>query len=181
MKEWIIRIDTRIIESIQYATHRPAWLDGIFVVVTRLGDYGGVWFLIALWLYFLWDQKLWGMLLCMGLLLVIFLGEWVIKNLIRRKRPFLQQENITPGISHPPKSFSFPSGHSAMSWAATVILIGIWGMNFVWTIPLAVLISLSRVYLRVHYPSDIFIGMFFGMLIGSLVLRYGESILSLLL
>lgn len=68
-----------------------------------------------------------------------------------------------------------------MSWAATVILIGIWGMNFVWTIPLAVLISLSRVYLRVHYPSDIFMGMLFGMLIGSLVLRYGESILSLLL
>lgn len=118
MKITILQLDTFLARYFEQA-NRPKWLDSFFIGVTRLGDYGIVWFVLS-GIYMLSPEEAYsflGKILCGGMLLTILLGEGIIKNITRRKRPFLEHADISPGLP-PPASFSFPSGHSAISWCA---------------------------------------------------------------
>lgn len=81
----------------------------------------------------------------------------VLKNLIQRPRPF----TLLPGVSlliPPPGSSSFPSGHTGSSFACAA---AIFLLNRKWGVPalaLAALIAFSRLYLSVHYPTDLLCG-----------------------
>lgn len=90
----------------------------------------------------------------------------LLKNLIARTRPYAAIEGLTLLIP-PPSDYSFPSGHTASSFAMAVVLYRKlerkWGIT---AIVLASLIALSRLYLGAHYPSDILFGMMSGILIG---------------
>ena len=79
----------------------------------------------------------------------------ILKNLFARTRPFDVNEAVQLLITAP-KDFSFPSGHTAASFAAEKKL---WKVSLV----LAVLIAFSRMYLYVHYPTDILGGVLVGL------------------
>ncbi|MDT8715724.1 phosphatase PAP2 family protein [Clostridium sp. 19966] len=73
-------------------------------------------------------------------------------------------------------TYSFPSGHSAASFAAAGIFVAMNGWSSVIVIILAILIGFSRLYLKVHYPLDVLSGMFLGILCSSIIVHISKII-----
>lgn len=143
-----------------------AFLDTVMPLITMLGDAGIFW--IALSVLFLLFPKYRKIGLGMGaaLLMGVLVCNVTMKPLFSRIRPYdYQLEHFGRTIQllvATPHDFSFPSGHTLASFeAATVLLIN----NRKLGIPamiLAVLIAFSRLYLYVHYPTDVIFSVFMG-------------------
>jgi undecaprenyl-diphosphatase len=91
-----------------------------------------------------------------------------VKHVVRRPRP--TGEGIAATLVRAPTSHSFPSAHAAMSAAAAVVLVGRVPELAAGVVPLAALMAGSRVYLAVHYPSDVLVGVLLGLGVGMLAL-----------
>ena len=96
---------------------------------------------------------------------------YIMKFLIARPRPF-QYLNISSIIQV--SSSSFPSGHAIAAFTALPILNKSFPKLKILFWILAVLIAISRIYLRVHYLSDVVAGAFIGYIISSLFISIGE-------
>lgn len=154
-------------------------LDTIMPIITKFGDGGIFW--IALAVVFLIFKKTRKMGLCMGLALLMgfITGNLLLKNIVARIRPYDLNPEIELLVKHL-SDFSFPSGHTLASFeAATAIFIN----NKKWGIPalvLAFLIALSRIYLYVHYPTDvlaaIILGVGFAIISCKIINKYDEKI-----
>ena len=142
---------------------RCSVLTPFFVFVTRLGDRGFIWIMLSLLLLLSPKTRKTG---CIGLLSLLFsllVNNLLLKNLVERSRPFDVIQALTPLIPSP-RDFSFPSGHTASSFAAA----GVFFRNLprrlgVPALILAALIGVSRLYVGVHYPSDVLFGMLSGL------------------
>jgi undecaprenyl-diphosphatase len=149
---------------------RCALLNPIMVVVTTLGSVGLIWILTALVLMCFRSHRREGF----GLLVVIglcwCLNDGLIKNLVCRPRPFLVIPELEVLVKRP-TSWSFPSGHSCSSFAASYYLSRTFGKKGAWAYLLAVLIAFSRVYVGVHFLTDILVGAVVGT-IGSIVVTH---------
>ncbi len=144
------------------------FLDAVMPIITMLGDGGIFW--IALAVIFICFKRTRKMGLTMGLSLALgfLFGNILLKNIIARVRPY----DVNTGFQlliEKLHDFSFPSGHTLASFeAATSIFLH----NKKIGIPalvLAVLIAFSRLYLYVHYPTDV---------LASIILGVGIAILS---
>ena len=134
---------------------RSDTLTPIVKFITTLGNAGILWIILsALFLCFKKTRKT-GLMTSLSLILDLLSVNVLIKNLAARTRPYEVIEGLTSLIG-PQSDFSFPSGHTAASFAfATVILLTAPKKYSVPTLILATLIALSRIYLGVHYPTDI--------------------------
>jgi len=145
-------------------------LKNVFTFITRLGD-GEVYGLLAVWQLLAGGET--GRLIFM-ILLTAFVIELpvylLLKNSVKRLRPFERYPQVS-FLIQPPDHYSFPSGHTAAAFLMAHIL----SWQFAWlALPLYVLASLigySRIYLRVHYPSDVIFGMLLGLLSAKLALH----------
>lgn len=153
----------RIVISEVYTWRGKDFFDAFFCNVSKSGD-GPLYVLMGLLLWVL-DPQIGKQVLAAGL--IAFSLELptykIAKLLIKRKRPFEKIQEIQFLIP-PPDRFSFPSGHTASAFLMWVILCHFYPF---WLIPgliWASLIGFSRVYLCVHYPSDIFAGITLGIL-----------------
>ena len=104
-----------------------------------------------------------------GLLGSWFLAEILLKNLIKRARPFVDLSTTVVGGEA--SGYSFPSSHATAAFAMAVILSNFQPRLRHVFFFLAFCVSLSRVYMGVHYPSDIIAGALVGIGIGSVSLR----------
>lgn len=159
MLEIIQRFDTLILEFIN--TIHNSVLDNIMVFITRLGDAGFIWIVIGILLIISKKYRKVGLILALALIIQSILGEGVIKNIVQRDRPFLIMENIELLIKAP-TSFSFPSGHTAASITSGIVLVYFFGKKGLPFLLLGLLIAFSRIYLLVHYPSDVIGGVLLG-------------------
>jgi undecaprenyl-diphosphatase len=91
------------------------------------------------------------------------------KYLFDRARPFISDTEIAPLIKTPSSS-SFPSGHSATAAAGAITLSAVYPSFAPVLILLGFLVALSRVYLGVHYPFDVFAGLLIGTVAAAAVL-----------
>ena len=169
-----IKVIQSIDESIVlfFAGHvRIGFLDSLMVFITYLGNSGAIWLVICAVLLIQKKQRQNGLLLLAGLALCTIINTFVLKNLITRPRPFEVLTQLTLLIP-PPSGFSFPSGHAASSFAAAFTLTRSYGRRGAVSYIPAVLIAVSRVYIGVHYPSDIIAGAVIGTVCALLVVRY---------
>lgn len=154
--------------------HNPI-LDKIMIVITNLGDAGLIWIGIAVILLFIKKTRKCGALMLVSMALGLIIGNGVLKNLIARERPCWIDRSI-PLLIPEPHDYSFPSGHTLASFEAAVMIYlhnKKWGIiSFV----ISILIAFSRMYLFVHFPTDILCGAALGTLISIFVYDGYEKI-----
>lgn len=136
----------------------------LWTLVTSFGEAGIFWIALSLVLMLIPKTRKAGFSMGLALLLGVILGNGVLKNVIARPRPY----DLDPTLSHRlafgemSKDFSFPSGHTLASFeAATALFLHYkkWGAA---ALILAFFVSISRLFLLVHYPSDLLAGMILG-------------------
>jgi len=155
------------------------FLDYFFVGITRLSDKGIFWIILAIVLLCFKKTRKTG--ICLGAVLLMgeILGNQILKKIFERPRPYTVNPSVELVIEKL-SSFSFPSGHSR---CAVECAIAIYANNKKWgiaAIVLAVLTCLSRIYLYVHYPTDVLAGVALGIIDGLLAIfiikKVGEYI-----
>ena len=133
--------------------------------MTDMGNAGIFWLAVIVILLVRKKTRFAGAASFLALCLDVIITNGILKLLIARPRPFLTNTDITPLIP-PPAGFSFPSGHSVSSFAVAFVLYQLLPKRYgVPAVIIAVLIALSRLYLGVHYPSDVLAGMIIGLVI----------------
>lgn len=164
----LTQIDINIMECIRQNMTSPL-TDKVMTAVTHMGDHGILWIGICIILMAVPKTRKSGFALAIAMIAGLVICNLLMKNIIARPRPFVAYD--FPIIINPPMGYSFPSGHSSNSFiAATVIAL----RHRKVAIPayiIATLIAFSRVYLCVHYPSDVIVGAVIGMGIGFVTVR----------
>lgn len=146
-------LECRILRSLRYSL-RSRRADAAMRGASRLGDYGTVWLIAAYVMLCFRSQRRAALEMLLSLAVESLFCCVLLKPFIRRKRPFEKTRKVRPLIE-PPQDRSFPSGHTASSAAAAASLF-LSGSSFrVPALLLALLIAASRLYLGVHYLTDI--------------------------
>ena len=147
-------------------TFRNPYLDKIMVSITRLGDMGAVWIILIIAMMLYKKTRRVGMIAAIALGMDLIICNVIMKNLFARIRPYDINQAIILLVKRP-TDFSFPSGHTAASFSVTFAVWFAGKKNMaVAMFVLAALIAFSRMYLYVHYPTDILGGFTVGLFTG---------------
>lgn len=156
-----------ILDFIQEHMRSP-WGDRLMVFFSTLGDAGILWIVLAAVLLIIPRTRNIGWMVAAALLVDVILCNGLLKPLIARTRPY-DINTAVELIVKKPGDYSFPSGHTAASFAAVTALICA-GRKRLWipALAVAVVIAFSRLYLYVHFPTDVLGGVVTGVLSGIL-------------
>lgn len=163
-------MDIAILDAIQEHLRTPL-LDQVMLLATHLGDLALVWLIAAAVLIAQPRHRRYGIAVLAAVVVTAALGMFVLKPLFGRARPFVAYE-FAGLLIPPPSGDSFPSNHSMVSFAAAAALCCLPGKGRavlalkVSAVAVACLIAFSRIYLYVHYPSDILVGAVIGIAVG---------------
>ena len=156
----INKLDNKIIEYVEKKFYSEK-MDFLMKIITFLGDYGLIWLSLILYLL-LKNYNIQARAVICSLIITIFINELILKNCFKRARP-AHINNYEHIIVNIPKSFSFPSGHTATAFSVIpIILLGCSAIVSTICIVSAILIGFSRVYIKVHYMSDVIVGAVLG-------------------
>ncbi len=158
------RIDDRVLERI-LKIHRPA-LDKTMILFSKAGTFGTIWWFVCLLFLMTPRWRLTGFNFVFSLCIAHLMGQIIIKNIVKRKRPchLLDDDDL---IVDRPRYYSFPSGHTAASFA--MVGVALLRCQFITLLPILIIasiISFSRIYLRVHYLTDVVAGAVLGIMCG---------------
>jgi len=166
--ESFIDFDTALLFWIQNHLVSEVW-SPLVIGVSALGELGAVWILLGIVLFSTKKYRRAGVAVFIGLIFSLLVGNGILKHFVMRARPCLDYPWMPMLVKVPATSdFSFPSGHAFASFAAAFALFH--GVNRWWgctAVGLAAAIGFSRIYLFMHYPSDVFAGMVLGIFFGS--------------
>lgn len=146
---------------------RTALGDAIIPFWSHLGDHGLLWIAAALILLCFPRTRRAGALALGGLLFSLLAVNVTIKHLVARPRPWLTIEGLRVLVNEPDPN-SFPSGHTSAAFAFAAAVYR--ELPIPWTraavVAAAVCMGWSRIYVAVHYPSDVIAGVVVGTLCG---------------
>jgi membrane-associated phospholipid phosphatase len=166
----LARLDRRALRALRTRLHPPA-LERAAVVYTTTGEFGALWIAIALAGARL-DRERRSAWLVAGVLVPTSLcANGILKRVVRRERPRLH--GLEP-VGRVPSTPSFPSGHAATSFTAAVAIGAVAPGTRTALVAAAILMSLTRPYLGVHYPSDVLAGAALGGALGAWLAPDGE-------
>uniref|UniRef100_UPI003FEFD10E phosphatase PAP2 family protein n=1 Tax=Roseburia sp. TaxID=2049040 RepID=UPI003FEFD10E len=168
MLESLLQLDGAILLWIQEHV-RQDFLSPVVKFITHLGDAGWCWILLAVILLIVKKTRKIGLVTAVSLLSSYVVNNLILKNLVARVRPYEAVDGLQR-IIEAQSDFSFPSGHSASSFAAAVVIFMLCPRKYgVPALVLAFLIALSRLYVGVHYPTDVLTGVISGTVIAVIV------------
>lgn len=167
--QFIQIFDNKVLEFIRINLHSPM-MDKTVPIITSLGNMGLVWIIVGLAFIANKKYRKYGFIMLCTLCIGVLIGDGIMKPLVGRIRPFNFVENIELLIK-PPSSFSFPSGHTMSSFAAATIIYKANKRMGIGAFLLAALIGFSRMYLYVHYPSDVLVGCVLGIILSTCVYK----------
>lgn len=159
--EQLLQLDANILLFIQEYL-RVDWMTPFWKFVTFLGDVGWFWIALSVLLLIPKKTRKLGIACLISLVIGTIITNVVLKNLVARTRPYEVVQGLHLLIN-PQSDFSFPSGHSCASFAVAMVLCRnaskVWGRL---AVVLASFIAFSRLYVGVHYPSDVIAGILIG-------------------
>lgn len=144
------------------------WLDAIMIALSTIGDSGIVWIALSIILAVIPKTRKCGFTMMGSMALTFLFGNVILKNVFARPRPCTVDTSVSLLIPFP-SEYSFPSCHTANGVSAAVTLFAFYKKPGIAAILLALAIAFSRMYLFVHYPTDILGGVLLGVLDACLV------------
>ena len=147
------------LQSLQNMHSAP--LDVIMKIFTYLGEAGILWIAISLVLVIIPKTRKCGFTMALAMALTFLIGNVILKNAIGRGRPCWVDQNVKLLIKLP-DDYSFPSGHTMNGITASLCLFFYYHKAGIGAIVVACIIAFSRMYLFVHWPTDILAGCLLG-------------------
>ncbi|MBQ7148812.1 MAG: phosphatase PAP2 family protein [Pseudobutyrivibrio sp.] len=138
-----------------------SFLDFIVPKITMLGNAGWFWLVVTFLLIIIPSKRKWGLQAFIATIITVIICNLILKPGIMRCRPCWLEPEVQMLVKVP-HDYSFPSGHSNMSFA---VATAIFTQNKKFGIPalvLAALIAISRLYVFVHWPTDVLVGTLIG-------------------
>ncbi len=169
-------IDEMLLFFVQTNMQSP-FLDKVMLLATKAGDRGLIWIIISVGLLFVKKTRRAGMISLCALLISTLLGELFLKNIIQRPRPY-DSFPLVELLIEKSTRYSFPSGHTASSFALVYVFKRYIKSCSPYILILAVFISFSRIYLFMHYPLDVAGGVILGIFSGWSASRLFEKAIS---
>jgi len=167
-KEWGFKerkMEGEILLWIQEYLRNPV-LTPIMKVITTLGDAGILWILAAILCLCIARTRKAGATILLALLFSLIVNNVILKNAVARIRPYEVVDGLEC-LMGKAMDFSFPSGHSGSSFAAATVIACLFPKKFgIPAVIIAALIALSRLYVGIHYPTDVLFGVVDGILLG---------------
>ena len=156
------RLDARTYLLVN-GVHHPAWLDRLAERVTLITTGAWIWVAAGLGLAAARRELRWRTLLELSpsVLFTTWLAEYPVKALFCRERPFIDNVRALV-VGKQPGGWSFPSGHTAGSFAGATALSARWPRWSPAFFALASAVGFSRIYAGAHYPGDVLVGAAFG-------------------
>ncbi len=167
MIEWIQNVDWTILHWIR-DTLQCGVMDFLMPKITALGNGGIVWIVAAIAMTISKKYRKFGVAMLAALAAGVLVGNVCLKHLIARSRPCWL--NSVPMLIANPTDYSFPSGHTLASVIGAFMLTAANRKFSLFAILLATLIGFSRLYLYVHFPSDVLTSVVIGIVIGTITL-----------
>lgn len=155
---------------------RVSWMDGFFKTITHLGDAGLFWILLTVVLLCFKKTRKPAIYSAIALVGSVVITNMILKNAVGRIRPY-EVVNGLQCIVKLANDPSFPSGHTSASFASATALCP--KLPKPWAIclmVLAALIAFSRLYVGIHYPTDVLAGLVIGLALGILVNVIGDRV-----
>ena len=143
---------------------RKEWMNGFWRAITFLGDGGWFWILLAVVLLIMKKTRKAGAAAAIALVIGALITNVCLKNMVARVRPYDTYSALIPIVTKP-IDWSFPSGHTCASFASAFVYFRLLPKKYgIPALVLACMIAFSRLYLGVHYPTDVLAGFLIGLL-----------------
>lgn len=175
MLDWIQNTDWAVLHWI-HDTLRCGIMDFLMPKITTLGNGGAIWIAAAAAMTASKKYRKWGIAMFAALAAGVLVGNVALKPLIARARPCWLES--VPLLIATPTDYSFPSGHTLSSVIGAYMLTAA-NRKFGWAaIPLAALIGFSRLYLYVHFPTDVLASAVIGTVIGMVTVLTARKVIA---
>jgi len=151
-----------------------SFLDTVVPILTHLG-HGVVWAIFGLIFLFMKKYRFNGISIITALTVTVIISEFIIKPLFLRERPYMLNPDFVLLIPEP-SGTSFPSSHTSTSFASALQFFGINRKAGIAAMIFAAVVAFTRLYLYVHFPTDILGGIILGVIMGFATIIVGKKI-----
>lgn len=161
-------MDIQILQWFHEVFHGQTWLNYVMKYLTYIGEFGAGAIICAVVLLIFKKTRWSGVAVAIALVLDVLIVNVILKLSVNRARPWqdypdlgFQEFHNSISVREPTDS-SFPSGHTASLFAAAVALVMYYKVKGLPALGVALLVAISRIYLCMHYPTDVIGGIAIG-------------------
>ena len=173
-------MDLELLRWIHANWHQSDIVNQIMKCITISGNGGIIWIVTGVLLLLFRKTRIPGLVMLISLAAGFILNDLILKPLVARQRPFLEDVSFCSFLAEiglkEPTGYSFPSGHTMSSFIAATIIMHFNKKLGAAAFVLAAMIAFSRLYLYVHFPTDVMAGALIGIAIGCIICKISDTL-----